>query len=132
MFVVATTFFGCNVLNTNPLKCVSMNIQKCGVRPQIVNVNSDEPVFFPFSIKTNKCCSSCNSISDPYAKMYVPDVVKKINVKVFNLMLRANETRYIKWHETYKWKCSLEASVCNNKQRWNENKCRCKYKELID
>ena len=52
--------------------------------------------FFPFSIKTNKCSSSCNSISDPYAKMYVPDVVKKINVKVFNLMLRANETRYIK------------------------------------
>ena len=43
------------------------------------NVNSDEPVFFPFSIKTNKCSSSCNSISDPYAKMYVPDVVKKMS-----------------------------------------------------
>ena len=95
MFVVATTFFGCNVLNANPLKCVSMNIQKCEVRPQIVNVNSDEPVFFQFSIKTNKCSSSWNSVSDPYAKMYVPDVVKKLNVKVFNLMLRANEARNV-------------------------------------
>ena len=35
----------------NSLSCISMNNQKRKVRPQIVNVNSDEPVFFPFSIK---------------------------------------------------------------------------------
>ena len=47
-------------------------------------------------------------------------------------MSRTNETRYIKWHETCKCKCRLDASVCNNKQRWNEDNCRCECKELID
>ena len=56
--------------------------------PEIVNVNSDEPVFFPFSIKTSKSSSSCDNINDPYAKLCVPDVVKNINLKVFNLMSR--------------------------------------------
>ena len=69
-----------------------MNNQKCKVRPQIVNVNGDDPVFFPFSIKTSKCSGSCNNINDPYAKMCVPDVVKNLNVKVFSLMSRTNET----------------------------------------
>ena len=64
--------------------------------------------------------------------MCVSDVVKNLNVKVFNLMSRTNETRHIKWHETCKCKCRLDASVCNNKQRWNDDKCRCKCKELID
>ena len=116
----------------NSLSCISMNNQECKVRPQIVNVNSDEPVFYPFSIKTSKCSGSCNNINDPYAKMCVPDVVKNLNVKVFNLMSRTNETRYIKWHETCKYKCRLDAGVCNDKQRWNDDKCRCECKELID
>ena len=47
-------------------------------------------------------------------------------------MSRANETSHIKWHETCKYKCRLDASVCNNKQRWNNDKCRCECKELID
>ena len=47
-------------------------------------------------------------------------------------MSRTNETRLIEWHETCKCRCSLDASVCNNKQRWNDDKCRCECKELID
>ena len=47
-------------------------------------------------------------------------------------MSRTNETRFIEWHETCKCKCRLDAIVCNNKQRWNKNKCRCECKELID
>ena len=49
--------------------------------------------------------------------MFVRDVVKKLNVKVFNLMSRTNETRNIKWREKCKRKCLLDASVCNNKRR---------------
>ena len=86
VFVVAITFFGCNVLNVNPLKCVSMDSQVCRVRPQIINVNINEPLFYPYSVKINKCSSSRNNINDPYAKLCVPDVTKNINVKVFNLM----------------------------------------------
>ena len=94
-----------------------MKNQECKVRPEIINVNSNEPVFYPFSIKASKCSGSCNNINNPYAKLCVPDAVKDLNVKVFNLMLRTNETRHIKWHKTYKCKCRLDASVCNNKQR---------------
>ena len=63
--------------------------------------------------------------------MCVPDI-KILNVKVFNLMSRTNEARFIKWHEKCKCKCRLDVIVCNNKQRWNKNKCRCECKELID
>ena len=86
-------------------------------RPEIVNVNSNKPIFYPFSIKTNKCRGSCNNIHDPYSEIFVPDVIKKINVKVFNLMLRTNKTRHIEWHETCKCKFRLDAIVYNNKQR---------------
>ena len=135
-FVKKVFFIGLTVLsnftNVIPLSCISMKNQECKVRPEIINVNSNEPVFYAFSSKTSKCSGSCNNINDPYAKICVPDVIKDLNVKVFNLMSRTNETRHIKWHETCKCKCRLDASVCNNKQRWNNDKCQCECKELID
>ena len=126
MFVVAMPFFSCNALI-----CVSMNNQEYRIRPGITNINSNEPTFYPYSIEINKCSGSCNNINDPYSKLCVPDVVQDINVKVFNLISRTNETRHIEWHETFKCKCRLDSSVCNNKQRWNNDKCRCECKELI-
>ena len=113
------------------MSCISTNNQPCKARRNIINVNSNEPIFYPFDIKTSKCSGSCNNINDPYAKMCVPDAVKNLNVKVFNLMSRTNETRHIKWHETCKCICRLDAIVCNNKQRWNNDKCRWEYKELL-
>ena len=71
-----------------------MNNQECKLRPQIANANSDETVFFPFSIKTSKCSGSCNNINDPHAKLCIPDVVKNLNIKAFNLISRPNETRH--------------------------------------
>ena len=76
----------------NSLNCISMTNKECKVRPAIINVNCDEPVVYPFSIKTTKWSGSCNNTNDPYAKMCVPDVVKNLNVKVFNIMSRTNET----------------------------------------
>ena len=88
------------------------------------------PLFFFLLVL--KQVNACNNINDPYAKICVPDVVKNVNVKAFNLMSRTNETRHIKWHETCKCNCRLDGSVCNNKQRWNDDKCRYECKELID
>ena len=65
IFVSAMMFFGCNLSCVNPLECVWMNNQECKVRPEIVNVNSNEPVFYPFGIKTSKCSGSRNNINDP-------------------------------------------------------------------
>ena len=127
-FFASITFFSSNVLNLNSLECVSINNQKCKIRPEIINRDTNEPLFYPYSIKISKCKGSCNTISDPYAKICVPGNIKNTNVKVFNLMSRTNETRHIKWHKTCKCRCRLDSSVCNNKQRWNEDKCRCKCK----
>ena len=54
--------------------------------------------FYPFQIKTNKCSGNCNNIDNPYAKFCVPDIVKSINVKVFNLMQKISETRQLVWY----------------------------------
>ena len=80
--------------NVSPLKCISISNQECKVRPEFVNISSKEPVFFPFSIKASKCSGSCNNINYPYAKLCVSDVVKDINLKVFNLRSRTNERRH--------------------------------------
>ena len=82
MFDSTIMFFGCNLSSMNPLERVSMNNRKCKVRPEIVNVDSNELLFYPFSIKRCKCRGSCNNINDPYAKLCVPNVVKNINIKV--------------------------------------------------
>ena len=116
-------FTNANSLNAIPLSCISMSNQECKIRPQAVNVNWDEPVFLPFSIETSKCSGSCNNVNYPYAKICVPDVVKNVNVKVFNLMSRTNEARQAEWHETCKCKCKFGANACNNKQLWNKDKC---------
>ena len=87
------SLFLSSLANTTPLRCISMNNQSCKVRPEIVNANSNEPVFYHFSIKTSKCSGSCNNINDPYAKICVPDAVKDLIVKVFNLMSRTGLKR---------------------------------------
>ena len=95
-FFIAMTFFNFNLSNVNSLKCVSMNNQECKIRSEIINVNTNELMFYPYSIKISKCKGSCNTINDPYAKICVPDNIKNTNVKVFNLISRTNETRHIK------------------------------------
>ena len=92
-----------------------MNSQQCKIRSEIINVNTNGHIFYPYIITINKCKCSCNTINDPYAKLCGPNTTKNINVKVFNLMSRTNETRHIEWHKTCKCKCRLDASVCNNK-----------------
>ena len=97
------------------MSCISLKNQECKVRPEIAHINSNNHIFYPFSIKINKCSGNCNNINNPYAKICVPDTVKDLNVRVSNLMSRTNETKYIKWHKTCKCKCRLDASVIINK-----------------
>ena len=104
-FILTMMFFSCNLPSVNSLRCISIKNQECKTRPQVVNVNSNNPIFYPFSIKTSKCSGSCHNINNPYAKISVPDVIKHLNVKACNLMSRTNETRFIEWHETCKCKC---------------------------
>ena len=129
--ISALIYFG-DLSNVNSLECVSMKNKECKVRPEIININTHNSIFYPFSVKINRCSGNCNNINDPYARTCVPDTVKDLNIKVFNLMTLTNETRHMKWHESCKCICRLDKIICNSKQLWNEDKCRCKCKELID
>ena len=75
IFISSLMFFG-SLSSVNPLDCISTENQKCKVIPEIININSNNPIFFPFSIKINKCSGNCNNINNPYAKICVPDVIK--------------------------------------------------------
>ena len=78
------SFFGGITFSATPLKCVSINNQEYKVRSKIINEpnepNSNEPLFYPDSVKIDKCSGSCNNINDPHAKLCVPHVTKNINV----------------------------------------------------
>ena len=60
-FFTAMTFINFNLSNANSLECVSMNNQECKIRTEIINLNTNEPMFYPYSIKINKCKVSCNT-----------------------------------------------------------------------
>ena len=81
-FVKKLFFIGLTILSDftieNSLSCISMKNQERKTRPQFINVNRDEPVLSPFSIKTSKCSGSCNNINYPHAQICVPGIVKKI------------------------------------------------------
>ena len=64
VFYIGSLFLS-SLVGITPLRCISMNNQACKVRPETINVNSNEPIFYPFSINRNKCSGSCNNITDP-------------------------------------------------------------------
>ena len=69
-----------NISKVKTLECVSVINQRCMSRPKIIDLNKNEPVFYPYSIKVNKCIGDCNNIKDPMAKLCVPDIVRDMNV----------------------------------------------------
>ena len=129
MMLISLTVTLFNLFKTKALKCVSVINQKCMSRPKIIDLNKDEAVFYLLSINVNKCSGDCNNINDPMAILCVPDVVKDINIKVFNLLARINETRRIVWHETCKCISRWTSAVFSDRQEWNKNKCVCECKE---
>ena len=100
VFVLGLTVLSSSI--TDALHCISINNQECKVRPKVIDVSSNNPIFYPFSVKINRCSGNCHSINDPYVRICVPDTVKNLNVKVFNLITLTNETTSMKWPKTCK------------------------------
>ena len=107
-------------------KYESLNKRPCQAQPKLVGINSNEPFYYSFTVDVNNCVGSCSIIDDPYARMCVPNKVKNMNVKVFNLMSGVNETIFLVQRESCK--CRLNENVYNSK--WNHNKCRYECKEI--
>ena len=105
-----------NIIKVKTLKCMSGTNQQCKPRPTIIDVNGvSESVYYPYSVLINKCSGSCNDLNDPMVNCF-PDITKSINMKVYNLLMRVNETKNVLWHKTCKCVCCLTSAVCNKKQ----------------
>ena len=115
-----------------PIKCLTLKRRPCEARPTLVNINSDKFLFYPFIVSFNIFGRSCNTIDDPYVQVCVPNKVKNMNVKVFDLMSRVNETNFFFQHESCECKCRPNESACNSKQKLNDNECWCQCNELDD
>ena len=93
-----------SLLNVNPLECIAMKNRECKVRSEIVNVNSNNPMFYPLSVKINKCSGNCNNIhNDPYARMCRKKLADKLidectktieETKLANITFTENENNY--------------------------------------
>ena len=101
--------------------------QKFIPRPKILDVNEGvgEALFYPCNVLVSKCSGCCNTFDNPTAKLCVPYVIKRVNMQVYNFLMMLNETRNVLWHESCKCVCKLNSSICNNKQIWNGDTCRC-------
>ena len=114
IFSLLISLFG--IIKTKALECVSVVNQKCMPRPKILDVNegTGKALFYPYNVQVNKCSGTCNTLDNPMVKLCVPNVIKGVNMQVYNFLMRLNEARNVLWHER-----------CNNKQIWNDDTCRC-------
>ena len=106
-----------NIIKTRALECVSVINQKCMPRPKILDVNEGvgEALFYPYNVLINKCSESCHTFDNPMAKLCAPNVIKRVNMQVYNFFMRLNETRNILWHKSCKCVSKLNQYAIINK-----------------
>ena len=107
--------------------CLLLKNQECKVRKVVID---NDYMTFPYKIKVEKCRVTCNDVENSYFKVCLPDIVKNISVKSFDLISRKNVLRNVSFHKSCKRGSLLDEKVCNNKQKWNKNKCRCECLEI--
>ena len=95
MWLIGLTISLFNIIKTKALEFVSVVNQKCMPRPKILDVNEGvgQALFYPYNVQVNKCSGSCNMLDNPMAKLCVAGIVKRVNMQVYNFLVRSNETR---------------------------------------
>ena len=90
MWLINLTIHLFSIIKTRALECVSAINRKCMPRPKIPDVNEGvgEALFYPYNFLVNKCSGSCDMLDDPMAKLCVPNIIKRINMKVYNFLMR--------------------------------------------
>ena len=99
MWLINLTIILFSIFKTRVLECVSINNRKCMPRPKILDVNEGvgEALFYPYHVLVNKCSESCDMLDKPMARLCVPNIIKRVNMKVYNFLMRLNETRNVLW-----------------------------------
>ena len=101
--------------------CSLLKNQECAVRKVITD---NAHMIFPYKIGVDRCIGSCNDKDNPYFKVCLPDSIKNISVKSFDLKSKKNVLRNISFHQSCKCGCLLDEKFCNNLQKWNKDKYR--------
>ena len=93
MWLINLTMSLFSILKVGALECVSVINQKCMPRPKILDVNEGvgEALFYPYNVLVNKCSGSCNTFDNAMEKFCVPNVIKRVNMQVYNFLMRLNE-----------------------------------------
>ena len=75
-----------SVLKVNTLECLSLINRECMPRPKILNINEGigEALYYLYNVLVNKCSGSCDTLDNPMSKIYVPKIIKNVNMKVYN------------------------------------------------
>ena len=113
MWLINLTISLFSIIKTRALECVSVINRKCMPRPKILDVNEGvgEALFYRYNVLVNKCSGSCDVLDKPMAKLCDPNIIKRVIMKVYNLLMRLNEPRNVLWHESCKCVCRLNSSV---------------------
>ena len=95
MQLIGLTISLFSIIKTKVLECVSVVNQKCIPRPKILDVNEGvgEALFYPYNVQVNKCSGSCNTLDNLIEKLRVPNIIKGLNMKVYDILTMLNETR---------------------------------------
>ena len=93
MWLIGLTISLFNIIKTKALECVSFVNQKCMSRPKMLDINEGigEALFYSYNVQVNKCSGSCNTLHNPMAKLCFPNVIKGVNMQVYNFLMKLNK-----------------------------------------
>ena len=103
------------LLASDGIKCTSRKNQTSQASPMLTDINSNEPLYYQFTVTVNTCGVYFKTIDDRYAGICVVNKVKNRNMEVFNLISRINETKFLVQHGSCVCKWKLTENVYNSK-----------------
>ena len=135
VFIALLSFSGslAGMVNaSNFMTSLSWNYQPYMTRSTLINSHPDEYNLFlhhyPFMVNVDRWSGSCNNLDDPAGRICVPNKTKGVNLSVFNMITRINETKKLTKDISCECKCKFNDRKCNPNQEWNNNNCRCECK----
>ena len=133
--LIEKIFFGLlidTVSISSHTKCVSLSNQKCMTQPTLISLNpneySQELNYYSFTVKLDRCVGSCDTLNDLSNKVCVSNKTEGLNLRVFNMITKINESKTSTKHKSCECKCKFDGRKCNSDQWWNKSKCRCECK----
>ena len=105
------------------IQCVSMNNQPCAARPMLNDLNLDELHYCPFMSILDRCDGSCNTVEDPFGRICVPNKMKVVTLKVFQMITGVNKSKTLMKHISCDCECKFNGRRCMSKQKWTTGKC---------